>query len=727
MTLGAHEGDIEWTTSAERQDLEDALFDLGLPELRDWIVVGITSNRARVVHRELGEAWLFSRGQRLTAVRLFDQRVSSAYREILDNVGEALLWTIERTETQLAAMLGVARWTIIFEHVEATSDEPPLRFLAACQPHRFTIGWSQQLWDVEAAHPGTVERLLRNALLQGITAATSSSHPNAPLEDLQRAVIGAPPAFSMELETTHQRLVDLPKPQTPHASFLSSMQRSLAESIRSKGVQHGVFRGADAVRLESDVIYPFLKLGIHERIKRFERDRLMLTLACELECAAYWRAFRRKTLHSNMRNVRIEYDPVDVAVKLDREDSAAERRLELLLELVLATPPTGRSSPDRLELRDLVSVSQMCLESGYRGEAAHYGVIPAETRISDIYEVVAADGGESSIDWGSFHREGYEAMLAARNTATEAAPKAPTIRSAGYSDIDQAMRTAYGFGAFSLGAALRALTTWPMTGSLPVARVPLARVVAFATPLVDAPAEEARLAIEYLVLRGADLRGQDIEPWEFAKRPARLITRPLIECSGGDVIVLPWFSEKALSIYVRYLGDGRLPWPRASTNTNVVTALERFRQARNDALEDDVAALVERHGLKTRKRVKKPHVLGLPSLHGEIDCIAVDDARGNIWVLEVKDPEEVFSVADIARSIKRFFGPDAWLDKLTKKVEDVQRAPANVVRALGAKERDGWSVQGIVVTRRPVPAGHYHEKRCRFTTLDRLTQVLCPQ
>jgi hypothetical protein len=225
------------------------------------------------------------------------------------------------------------------------------------------------------------------------------------------------------------------------------------------------------------------------------------------------------------------------------------------------------------------------------------------------------------------------------------------------------------------------------------------------------------------VLRGADLRASDIEPWEFAKRPARLITRPLIQVSETEVLILPWFLEKSLSIYQRYLADCRLPWPRAATHSIVLTALEQYRQWMNEALEDEAADVLERHGLKVRKRVKKPQVLGLASLSGEIDCVAIDEQRGMIWVLEVKDPEEVFSAADISRSIRRFYEPKGWLDKLAAKVAEVERAPMNVAQALGARG-DVWLVRAAVVTRRPVPAGHRHERRFRFTTIKRLVSLV---
>jgi hypothetical protein len=266
---------------------------------------------------------------------------------------------------------------------------------------------------------------------------------------------------------------------------------------------------------------------------------------------------------------------------------------------------------------------------------------------------------------------------------------------------------------------IRALTTWPVSDSMPIARVSLAQAVAHVEPLLDFPATEIRGAVEAFVLRGEALRAGDIEPWEFAKRPTRLVTQPLIQMSDEDIVVLPWFLEKSLSIYMRYLADCRLPWPKASTHQAVQTALENYRQSMNETLEDEVAERLERHGLKVRKRAKKPRVIGLTSLSGEIDCVAIDEQGGTIWVLEVKDPEEVFSVANIYSSIRRFYDPKGWLDKLAKKVEDIERDPTSVARALGV-QGDNWRVRAAVVTRRPVPAGLLRTSRFPFTTLGRV-------
>lgn len=720
MTLGDHEGDIEWKTGAEREDLEEALFVLGLPEIRDWTKVTVTERRARLRRNDPSEGWLFGRGARVMAIRLFTEDVPVPERMLLDNVGEALLWTLERVESHAWPILGGAPRKILFEYVRPT-EEVPLRYAAQTSHDTFAIHWSSDLWDLEAANAGTIERLLRTALLNGVDAM-STPHTSGFMSDLERAIASAPPAFSMALEQMYQCRTDLPKPQIPHATFLSETLRALASHMRTRQVTTGEHTGAAAVQLETGIIYPFLKSLITKEWERVDGEALLITLACELECAAYWRTFRRKNLQASIRNVKLGYDPVTQATENDQEDSGVERRLELLIELALAHPPTGRLHIDQLELRRLLSISQLSLESGFRGEAAHYRLMPSITKISDMYEVTMRADGEPPIDWHAFHRSGYQDAVRATahspspDAEEEVVPKPSGAGTLRFAAIDESMKASYGFSAVCFIGVIRALTTWPVSNSMPIARASLAQAIAHVEPLLDFPSTEVRAAVEALVLRGDALRAGDIEPWEFAKRPARLITQPLIQVSDTDILVLPWFLEKVFSIYMRYLADCRLPWPKASIHQSVQTALENYRQSMNEALEDDVAERLERHGLKVRKRAKKPHVLGLASLSGEIDCVAIDEQGGTIWVLEVKDPEEVFSVADISRSIRRFHDPKGWLDKLAKKVVDIEQDPKSVARALGA-QGDNWRIRAAVVTRRPVPAGFLRTSRFPFTTL----------
>ena len=79
-----------------------------------------------------------------------------------------------------------------------------------------------------------------------------------------------------------------------------------------------------------------------------------------------------------------------------------------------------------------------------------------------------------------------------------------------------------------------------------------------------------------------------------------------------------------------------------------------------------------------------------------------------IWLLEVKDPADVFVVPEIRRHLDRFYvtrGKDkAYAEQLGAKHKDL--SPDAVAAALGLPVAEGsaYEIRPIFVTRRPVPA-----------------------
>lgn len=400
-----------------------------------------------------------------------------------------------------------------------------------------------------------------------------------------------------------------------------------------------------------------------------------------------------------------------------------------MIELALANHPTGKSHPDRVEFRDLISIASMCIESGLRGEAAHYRLEPVATVVSDMYEVSSRPWGEMPLDWAEYQRCRNQLGMAGirDNSQSRAGIRSrQKVRAddALFSVVEDAMLSAYGFTTKCLVNVLRALTQLSPRGGNPIVRISVTNVAAEIETMLNYPTVQINAAIGALLLRKDDLQADDIEPWEFSKRRARITVRPLPLVSEEDVLVMPWFVEKTLSVYQRYLEDGRLPWPKNATHPVVDDALKKYRMARNTDLEDEVAQQLESAGYKVAKRIKKAKVIGLSALAGEIDAIVVNEDRGVIWVLEVKDPEEVFSMAEIERSIRRFHGPGEWVDKLAKKLANVNENPDGVARALEAQARSEWQVRGALVTREVVPAAFVRNLRFPFTTVEQVVEMV---
>jgi hypothetical protein len=173
--------------------------------------------------------------------------------------------------------------------------------------------------------------------------------------------------------------------------------------------------------------------------------------------------------------------------------------------------------------------------------------------------------------------------------------------------------------------------------------------------------------------------------------------------------VRPWAFEGFLRRLLRYLGDGRLPWPRNTVPATVRLALDAYRQQRNRELEQAEYKVANTEGRVARKNDSRASALGLKSLPGEIDVIAIDPKLNKIWVIEVKDPYEPFSSAQLRYQIDDFHddeGSSRYVAKLLRKTEAVAANPATVAARLRIPEPNrSWNVIPMMVMRHPAGSG----------------------
>jgi hypothetical protein len=230
-------------------------------------------------------------------------------------------------------------------------------------------------------------------------------------------------------------------------------------------------------------------------------------------------------------------------------------------------------------------------------------------------------------------------------------------------------------------------------------------------------------AVSHLTLRAADVRSEGVQPWRNQERSHRLASHPLVEMPDDTLGVMPAWIRAAIFIFFLYLSEGRLPRPRKTLSSGLDKALTAYRNILTAGLEHDVIKVLDGHAIPYKASVKKPKVLNMRSLSGELDAICAIVSTRTIWVLEVKDPVEDFSIDALRRSLARFVDSNEYVDKLRRKVADVQRDVKDVAAALGVIDGGKWRVRAAFVTRRPVPAG-FCDTDFPFTTPVHLLDVL---
>ena len=160
-------------------------------------------------------------------------------------------------------------------------------------------------------------------------------------------------------------------------------------------------------------------------------------------------------------------------------------------------------------------------------------------------------------------------------------------------------------------------------------------------------------------------------------------------------------------------------------------ALEATRDARNKALERQVAEILRDAGWTVIESIKetKPEKLGVRSLQTEIDVVAGRADDPNIWLLEVKDPTDVFAPADVRRMLDRFYldsKKPSYSAQLSRKLADLAPYPGQVASALGLpprEESDEYRVRALFVTREPTPA-QFVGGEFRFTPVKDLLEAV---
>lgn len=279
--------------------------------------------------------------------------------------------------------------------------------------------------------------------------------------------------------------------------------------------------------------------------------------------------------------------------------------------------------------------------------------------------------------------------------------------------VSEAMLSGEGFRLETVGLVLETIGAWELTPGVAVVATTteeLSRICLESRARPTTP-EEVGAAIRALTLDRERLTGaEQLEHWEQERRTFRLMTRPIVRAEDGSLRLLPWQSRMTWHLFQGYLAEGRCIWPNAGLSETLREALEQFRAERNRELERSVAEQFRHVTPLLKTNVKKPRVLGLTELYGEVDLVAVDQGRRIIWVVEAKDLFIPFSASALRSSYQKFFEKPNYVGKLVKKVASIEAKPTAVAVALGAADPDGpRRVRPLMATRRIEPASFVRE------------------
>lgn len=559
-------------------------------------------------------------------------------------------------------------------------------------------------------------------------------------DTLRAALMGGPPTLAVE--TLHPRTSrsDFRNPVALNEALVSVVDRKVAKAARDAGIEPGEYHGTPAKEIDRDVLAPTALALLDSALAGHSMDELLQFGMEQIErCLAHQSRAQMTARHAT-DILSVSWDPLERLHASESELTTLRRCIEVAMEAALRSAPSGSAPVDDLTWGEILAAARAYLAATTRSEAIHHQVGETVLEISTSFELstkaaastagggtVSGNGSGYNFDSHAYARARLAPNLkgssALKGDAKDAALEDAVGAESGPipAGINEAMLKVFAASATDVLGVLTTVGSWPLEPADPDAVVVSAdaladRVVEHSIYPEGVTTEVARKrtldAIKHVTSTSAVLSAADWKPWQARSRKRRMLIQPLAQRSDGLLVMSPRLCLATANIYLQYLKQGQLPWSQPAPPAALNAALEATRVARNKALERQVNRVLEDAGWTVISSIKetKPERLAVPSLQTEIDVVAGRAGDPNIWLLEVKDPTDVFALADIRRMLDRFFLDDkkpSYATQVSRKLADLAPHADSVASALQLPAADPavpYQVRAMFVTREPTPA-----------------------
>ena len=632
LVIDAHRGNAEFIQEAGRLPIEKALLACHLPPVEAFDEVHIENDGATLIDQGHDVVVRVVPVNPPVCITVGRGRVPADFRKFAGSVASGIAWKLNHIPAQswIASSLGLSGIEIVLEwSVTGIKIE--------CQQvtgRRIVLTLSEAALETCVQSATQFEADVLAAIADGLRRLGAGLR-DVDIDDLQSAWTAAPPGIRTDAFSLPQVEWWPPPPQRPSVAARAMFERHLARTLRSEGIMPGQWNGTAATEFESQFANPALMTMLRGQLDRFDATALLSLAAREYDLGSAARAHAERDLSFRQRFAVFDGDPIELSRTITNEAHQRSRTHALLIEEMVSQPPTGDSVPDRIDWTEILALGALSFESGLRSETIHLGLVPSEIVVSDQYEIVVRPTNVQgltdlrALEDGLLDESHVGPNLPWVEEGDDPGPTpADTLIRSGLQPVSEALRDSLGFDLWTLTGVLASLRAWPSLVQGRIRWAAMEDIVEFCGEQIDnATAAEVLAATKHLVLNQTVLGKGPLEHWEQERRPARLSTRPIVQRHDGLVTVMPWAVEMTLRIYARYLGDGRLPWHPSAIPPRVQTAIDRYRELRNNQLERELFGAVKDAGYRARRNIKKPRVLALEKLSGEIDVLAADEER----------------------------------------------------------------------------------------------------
>ncbi|MCS5718469.1 hypothetical protein N1027_09995 [Herbiconiux sp. CPCC 205763] len=741
IAFAPHAGEAEWELAATHTDVEVALSKLRLPvphasgltERVETDVPTVVSWRTpatdgapgiREVARELN-AWVLHVGQHPLAVTWSDDWPANQWRIVMD-VAAAMSFGVAQVEADWnSAHTQNAPQSHVLEFVPQSGFTPGPLFsiidheVDSDGVHQVSAGLNFSV--LESFHGRGADQSIRDemaTLIQQLLRSGGAAENESVA--VARAWRAAPPTLTFQIINTITQHNDLRSPVDFNESLSSEIDRAIAGAVKHAGVAPGTYGGEEAKRLDREILSCAALDALRTKLAQYDRDDLIQFGMQQLERGAAERDRELRGIRRSQQSLALTWDPVVTANRIQSDAFLLRRANEVIIEVTLRENLRGDARLNDTAWASLMAAANAFVEATIRSEGIHLQVTPVALEISDLYEIAIVDDDQPiEHHVGAPYRlDQHQLSLAMAaeqfREETEGDRADPT-----YTDIDAAMVAAYGIGSIDLYAVFGGLATWPagsMTGDVAIATPDqVIRQVLNATELgTDRDAhEKIQAALTLLTSNTDSLAETEWQPWRTRQRKRRLLAQPIPELEDGTVVIAPHYLLTSFKVYQSYLSQGVLPWTQPQPPKDLDQALERFRDARNKFLEEDVSRVLVEYGwsVETNIRETKPGRLNLDALSSEIDAVAGKAGKRTLLLLEAKDPASVHALSQMRAQLDDFYldrkNKPAYATQLERKRRDLVSHEVEIATALKLPTADqSFEVRPIFVTRHPIPAGY---------------------
>ena len=724
-----HHSQIEWQQTSEQRHIELALHILQMGRISAWPLHSL-DGASKVIGNVLsGALYQLVICETPVAVALRACSETEPPPGLVGALGDCIAYKLEYTQDQFVNLMrlsGLRSLRIEFSF-DNTAQDLPL-YVASFESGVLTFGCAPRLQEDLRKDCQPVEAQSGFLLAEAIADGAETGEFMAAWND-------SPPGIRFDPISVGPQIQRTPEAASLHAAHRSALLTELGAHLQDAGIVAGSYSGKDAKRIASGIVYRWLIDRLHEQLAAFKKNAVLGYALTQLEytnCHRWW----------SIEKTAYEVGPASPAHGRLPESSEPllrqSRSISLLIEEILARPPTGARTPTEYDWQNLLSLATLAIESSYRSEALHLGLADYTLVVSDVYEVSISESNIiASLDIGSFTRDRTLAALpdsvpiGTRDDRIEPSQEWTPIGvlRPEYQAIERSLQDSLGFGIDAIGGILEVIIHWPVSSPHCTDLVSPERIAAEAhagNPAISLKSYRGAVAWLSLGTEDFDLTKSTIEHWEVEPRSARVTTRPLAR-SDSKVWVSPWTSEIAARIWRNYLFQHRMPRPDSELPQPVVNAFEKARQARQREFEKECESRLDGLPLVMVGRVSERHAQkhGIQNLSGEIDILCIDPDRSVIFVIEAKDPFVPMSARSIRRQVAQFHKPNGYVDTLAKKVEEIRHSALSLAANKGVDPSDRhWKVIGIMVTRHVTPAAYLRTCQTVFCTVATLCDTI---